>query len=67
MASCKFCGKSIIWAKDGRKNIPLEEDGVPHRCKEFEKTRSSGKVLDRGSLSPEEIARYEKAINDREK
>ena len=63
MSSCKFCGKTILWAKEGRKSIPVEEDGVPHRCEEFKKSRTSVKKIERGSLSPEEIAKYEKAIN----
>lgn len=63
MASCKFCGKTITWIKDGRKNVPLEDDGAIHECEEFKKSRISLKKFDRMALSPDEIARYEQGIN----
>ena len=63
MASCKYCGAEISWLKDGRKNIPVNLDGTPHECAEFKSARKSVRKMDRTSLSPEEIAKYEKAIN----
>ena len=67
MATCKFCGKSIVWLKDGRKNIPAEEDGALHQCEEFQKSRKSMRTLKPVDLSPEEITRYEQSINSRKK
>ena len=67
MANCKFCGKSIVWMKDGQKNIPLEDDGGLHECEEFKKTHTSLKKFDRTTLSPSEIARYEQGINSPKK
>ncbi len=63
MAKCKFCNKEIVWMKDGRKNVPVEIDGAKHECEEFQKSRQSTKTFDRTTLSPEEIAKYEEAIN----
>ena len=50
--------------KDGRKNVPVESDGGIHKCEQMEKMRSSFKVIDPKTLSPEEIAKYEKGMND---
>ena len=65
MARCKFCGKEITWMKDGRKNVPVEHDGTIHRCEEMKNSLRSAKKIEPTALSPEEIAKYEKAINDR--
>ncbi len=67
MARCKYCQKEITWMKDGRKNVPVEGDGGIHRCEQMEKMRSSFKKLEPTSLSPEEIAKYEKAMNEKNK
>ena len=67
MAKCKFCGKDIVWMKDGKKNRPVEMDGVPHNCEEMKKSRDSFKSFDRSSLSQEEIEKYEKEINKKKK
>ena len=65
MASkCKFCGSEIFWMKDGRKNVPHEIDGGVHSCEEMKKSRASFKKMDRGGLSPEEIAKYESSMNE---
>jgi hypothetical protein len=63
VAQCKYCKKEITWIKEGRKNVPVESDGGIHECDEFKKTIKSIKKFDRGSLSPEEIAKYEQGIN----
>lgn len=67
MPSCKFCGKSIMWVKEGRKNVPLEDDGGIHQCEELKKAQKSFKRMERKVLSPEEIARYEQGINTSKK
>ena len=63
MAICKFCQKEIMWTKEGRKNVPVNMDGGLHRCDEMKNSLKSIKTLDRGSLSEEEIKKYEEAIN----
>ncbi len=67
MAKCKFCLKEITWMKDGRKNVPVDQDGGIHSCEEMQNSRRSLKKLEVTSLSPEEIAKYEKSINDKAK
>ena len=67
VANCKYCGKSITWVKEGRRNVPFEDDGVIHECEEYKKSRRSIKDLQRSTLSPEEIARYEQGINTSKK
>lgn len=64
MAKCKFCGKEISWMKDGRKNVPVEGDGTTHTCDEMINSRDSIKTLAPTNLTAEEIARYEKGINE---
>lgn len=64
MAKCKFCTKEIMWTKEGRKNVPVEMDGGVHRCEEMVNTLNSFKAVTPGSISPEEIAKYEQAINE---
>ncbi len=63
MARCKFCGKNISWLKDGRKFIPLEDDGTTHDCEEKKNSMNSIKSMSSSSLTPEEIAAYEAGIN----
>jgi hypothetical protein len=65
MAKCKFCTKEITWLKDGRKFMALNPDGGEHKCEERQKTINSLKTFDKSSLSPEEIAKYEEAINSK--
>lgn len=64
MANCKFCGKEIHWMKEGRKNVPAEMDGAKHECEEGSKAFKSAKTIEVSSLTPEQIAEYEKGIND---
>ena len=60
---CKFCQKQITWMKDGRKNIPVEGDGTQHRCDEMMSARDSLRKIEPTSLSPDEIKKYEEAMN----
>lgn len=64
MANCRFCNKEITWTKEGRKNVPVESDGTVHDCEIFAKSRASTKNINPTTLSAEEIAKYENAIND---
>lgn len=63
MSKCKYCGKEIFWTKVDKKNKPFNMDGDSHECDEMLKARESLKKFTPTSLSPEEIARYEQAIN----
>jgi len=63
MSQCRYCGKEITWMKEGRKNVPVEGDGSVHSCEQYTSARDSFKKLEKSSLSPEEIAKYEEAMN----
>lgn len=65
MAKCRYCQKEITWMKEGRKNVPIEGDGGIHRCEEMKKAKDSFKTFNASMLSPEEIAKYEKGINEK--
>ncbi len=67
MAKCKYCQTEVTWMKDGRKNVPVESDGGIHKCEQMLKMRSSLKTIQPTSLSPEEIAKYEQAMNEKTK
>ena len=64
MPYCKYCQKEIIWLKEDRKNVPVEQDGRIHTCEAFKISKKSLKHLGRSQLSPEEIEHYEKAANE---
>ncbi|WP_127714312.1 hypothetical protein [Halobacteriovorax sp. HLS] len=63
MSKCKYCGKEISWLKEGRKFSPIEGDGTVHKCDQMISSLRSIKKMERTSLSPEEIKKYEEAIN----
>jgi hypothetical protein len=65
MAKCKFCNDDINWIKEGRKNQPINGDGTVHKCEQMINSMKSIKKLDRSSISNEDIARYEKQINEK--
>ena len=67
MANCKYCAAEITWLKDGRKNIPANLDSTPHECEEFRNAKNSTVRMGRSEITPEEIARYEEAINKKKK
>ena len=64
MAQCKYCQKEISWFRTSRKSIPIENDGLIHQCKEFKEAKKNVKKLSPNNLSQEEIARYEKSMNE---
>jgi ribosomal protein L24E len=64
MSQCRYCGKEITWMKDGRKNVPVEGDGSVHMCDQYKSAKDSFKKLEKSSLSAEEIAKYESAMNE---
>ena len=63
MAQCKYCGTEIVWTKEGKKFTPITSDGEIHECDGFKSAKNSFKRMTRDSLTPEEIARYEDAMN----
>ncbi|MDD0851913.1 hypothetical protein HBN50_02345 [Halobacteriovorax sp. GB3] len=63
MSKCRYCNKEITWMKEGRKNVPVEGDGTVHTCQERKDAIKSFKKIEPTTLSPEEIAKYEQAIN----
>ena len=63
MAVCKYCQQDITWIKEGRKNVPLDQDGGIHDCQEKKDAFKSYKELKPTGLSPEILAQYEKSIN----
>lgn len=65
MAKCKFCQADVFWIKVEGRNCCTDSYGNPHRCEEMKKSLKSIKKLDRNSLSPEEIKRYENSINNK--
>jgi len=67
MAVCKFCGKEIVWVKEGRRNRPVEVDGALHSCEEMKKSMGSIKTITPSSLTKEEIEKYEQGINKKKK
>ncbi|MDA9189697.1 hypothetical protein N9O57_01820 [bacterium] len=65
MSNCKFCGDTIVWMPEGRKKIPLNQDGMPHECENFKKARKSFKEMDRDELNADLIKQYERGINQK--
>ena len=65
MANCKFCGDTIVWMAEGRKKVPLNEDGMPHECEAFQKARKSFKKIERKEIDPDLIKQYEQNINQK--
>ncbi len=55
MANCKYCGKKIVWMKEGRKNVPCEEDGIKHECEEYKNTIGSVRDVELSEMDPAEL------------
>ena len=62
-SQCKFCGISIDWYKDGKKNVPVEMDGSLHECEERKKLKDSFRKIPPRNLPADIVAEYEKKIN----
>lgn len=67
MAQCRFCGKEITWLQEGRKKVPVENDGGKHECENFAKSRESIKTYESKDLDPDIIKQYQDAINNAKK
>ncbi len=59
MANCRYCGKEIIWMQEGRKKIPVENDGIKHECDEYKRTQSSARTLKPSEIDPEILKQYQ--------
>lgn len=67
MSNCKFCGKEIVWIKEGRRSKAIDIDGGVHSCEEMKSSLKSFKKIDRSEVDADLIAQYEKAINEKKK
>jgi len=64
MANCKYCGKEITWMKEGRKNVPVENDGVAHECENFKKARNSYRKMEPSEIDPDILKQYQEQMNN---
>jgi hypothetical protein len=62
MAFCKYCNKEVTWMQEGRKKVPVENDGVTHDCENFRRSRESIKVIDPSDIDPEILKQYTDAF-----
>ena len=67
MAGCRYCGKTITWMKEGRKNVPVEHDGAVHRCEAMINAKDSFRKVEVKELDPDLIKQYEQNMNDEAK
>ncbi len=65
MATCKYCGKSVTWLKEGRKNVPVEDDGAVHQCEQYQKTRRSARSMDPSEIDPEILKQYQENMKNK--
>ncbi|MBG59604.1 MAG: hypothetical protein CMJ16_04000 [Peredibacter sp.] len=63
MATCKYCGKNVTWLKEGRKNVPVEDDGGIHECEQYKNVRRSAKKLTPNEIDPEILKQYQENMN----
>ena len=63
MANCKFCGTEVTWVKEGRKNVPVENDGAKHECSQFKNSRDSIRKLAPTDIDPEILKQYQENMN----
>lgn len=63
MSKCRYCGTEITWMKEGRKNIPVENDGAKHECEAFKSARNSLKKMKPTDLDPEILKQYQDQMN----
>jgi hypothetical protein len=59
MARCNYCGKDIIWLQEGKKKVPVENDGIKHECEEFKNSTSSLKTVELNHIDPEILKQYQ--------
>lgn len=64
MASCRYCGKEITWMKEGRKNVPVENDGGVHACDAYINSKNSYKELKPNEIDPDILKQYQDQMNN---
>ena len=64
MAQCRYCGKEITWVKEGRKNVPVENDGGVHECENYKNARSSYKEMKPSDIDPDILKQYQEQMNN---
>lgn len=65
MARCKYCNREVTWMKEGRKNVPIDNEGNVHKCEEMMNARNSTRSVNLNEIDPEILRQYEQAINDK--
>lgn len=65
MATCKYCGKNVTWMKQGRKNVPVEDEGSIHECEEYKNTRRSARKVDPSEIDPEILKQYQENMKNK--
>ncbi len=64
MARCRYCDKEITWLKEGRKNVPVENDGAKHDCENFKNARNSFRKIEPNELDPDLLKQYQENMNN---
>ncbi len=59
MSRCRYCDTEITWMKDGRKNIPVENDGAQHECKQYKNMRQSIRKMEPTDIEPDVLKQYQ--------
>lgn len=63
MARCRYCNTEITWMKEGRKNVPVENDGGQHVCENFKNSRNSIKELKPTDIDPDILKQYQENMD----
>ena len=50
--------------KEGRKSVPVENDGAKHECEQFSRARNSFKKMTPDELDPEILKQYEENMRN---
>lgn len=64
MSQCKYCNTEITWLKEGRRSIPVENDGAKHECENYKSARNSLKQIKPSELDPEILKQYQENMNN---
>lgn len=64
MAKCKYCGKNVTWMQEGRKKVPVEDDGGKHECDEYKKSVGSLRAIDPSAIDPEILKQYQENMKN---
>ena len=64
MSRCRYCNIETTWLKEGRKNIPVENDGAKHECENFKSARNSFRKMEPSELDPEVLKQYQENMDN---